>query len=144
MPGNIATISCQLMYDPTAIAPATIAAPPSGVWAPVGNAKVTISGVAILDESCQLTVPSIEITDSTTFTASQVGVTTGPTVFKFTATSTKVTANAQKVLCMGDIAQAVVNFTGTIIAGTSTAPLSRPYTIIIKIADAGQTKVIAQ
>ena len=143
MPGNIATVNCKMIYDPTSVAPATMIGTPEGTWTPNGNEKVSINDVAILDESCQLTIPSMQIQDPTTFTASQVGSTVAPTVFKFTATSTKVTTNNKKVLCVGDMAQATVNFTGTIVSGPSTAPISKPYVIVIKIIDPGQTKVSA-
>lgn len=143
MPGNIATINCKMMYDPTSVTPATMEGTPEGTWAPNGNEKVSIEDVAILDESCQLTIDTMQIKDPKTFTASQVGSTVAPTTFKFTATSTKVTTNNKKVLCVGDMAQATVNFTGTMISGPSTSPTSKSYTIIIKITDPGQTKVSA-
>lgn len=143
MPGNIATINCKMIYDPTSVIPATMIGTPSGTWSPNGNEKVSINDVAILDESCQLTIPSMQIQDSTTFTASKVGSTTEPTTFKFTATSTKVTTNNKKVLCVGDMAQATVKFTGTMVSGPSISPTSKFYVIIIKITDPGQTKVSA-
>lgn len=143
MPGNIATINCKMIYDSTSVAPATMVGTPNGSWTPNGNEKVSINDVAILDESCQLTIPSMQITDSKTFTASTVGSTTKPTTFKFIATSTKVTTNNKKVLCVGDMAQATVTFEGTIISGPSTAPISNQYVVIIKITDPGQTKVSA-
>ena len=143
MPGNIATVNCKMIYDPTSVAPATMIGTPEGTWTPNGNEKVSINDVAILDESCQLTIPSMQIKDSTIFTASQVGSTVAPTTFKFMATSTKVTTNNKKVLCVGDMAQATVNFTGTIISSPSPAPTSKSYVIIIKIVDPGQTKVSA-
>lgn len=143
MPGNIATVDCKMMFDQTSVTPATMVGTPNGTWSPNGNEKVSINDVAILDESCQLTIPSMKIQDSKTFTASQVGSTTEPTVFKFIATSTKVTAGNKKVLCVGDIAQATVSFTGTIVSGPSTSPVSVPYVVVIKITDPGQTKVSA-
>lgn len=143
MPGNIATINCKMIYDPTSVAPATMIGTPEGTWSPNGNEKVSINNVAILDESCQLTIPSMQIKDPITFTNSEVGSTVAPTTFKFTATSTKVTTNNKKVLCVGDTAQATVNFTGTMISGPSISPTSNSYVIIIKIIDPGQTKVSA-
>ena len=143
MPGNIATVDCKMIFDSTALTPAVMIGTPEGTWSPSGSEKVSINDVAILDESCQLTIPSMQITDSKTFTASKVGSTTGPTVFKFTATSTKVTANNKKVLCVGDMAQATATFTGTIISSPSPAPTSMQYVVVIKIIDPGQTKVSA-
>ena len=143
MPGNIATINCKMIYDPTSVAPATMIGTPKGTWSPNGNEKVSINDVAILDESCQLTIPSMQIKDPITFTNSEVGSTVAPTTFKFTATSTKVTTNNKKVLCVGDMAQATVNFTGTMVSGPSISPTSKSYVIIIKITDPGQTKVSA-
>ena len=143
MPGNIATINCKMIYDSTSLTPATMIGIPEGTWSPNGNEKVSINNVAILDESCQLTIPSIQIQDPTTFTASKVGSTVKPTTFKFTATSTKVTTNNKKVLCVGDMAQATVNFTGTMVSGSSISSTSKSYVIIIKIIDPGQTKVSA-
>lgn len=143
MPGNIATVDCKMIFDQTSVTPATMIGTPDGTWSPNGSEKVSINDTAILDESCQLTIPSMQIQDSATFTASKVGSTTEPTVFKFIATSTKVTTGNKKVLCVGDIAQATVTFTGTIVSGPSTSPTSKPYVVVIKIIDPGQTKVSA-
>lgn len=144
MAGLIANLNCKLVYEPTSVLPGAMVGTPSGSWTPAGNAKVSAGNVAILDESCQLIVPSMQINDPSTFTASQVGNTIAPTTFKFTATATKVTAGNQKVLCINDKAQAQATFAGTKIAGPSTVPIQQPYNVTIMIVDPGQTKVTAR